>query len=81
MAKGKQNKLIIACETREEADTVFANAQRRPEMKYVNMSERKPSYDARKFYVSWHDKQDYSHGLGHVLGELRRRLATKELEQ
>jgi hypothetical protein len=39
-AKGKTNKLVIACNNFKEAQTVQKNALNRPEMKYVNISLR-----------------------------------------
>ena len=58
-AKGKKNKLVIACDTLGEAEIVEAQAHRRSEMRYVNICSKKPSYPASRFMVSWHDKTDY----------------------
>jgi hypothetical protein len=56
-AQGRDNKLVIETDSYEEAEIVYNNAIRRPEMKYVNITDRKPRYPNAK--VSWHDKSDY----------------------
>ena len=58
-AQGKINKLVITCDTWKEAEIVAANAGRRSEMKYVNITDRKPSYPSSRYLTSWHDKTDY----------------------
>lgn len=55
-ARGKTNKLVISCNTYDEAETVAANARNRSEMKYVNICENKPRYDDR-YFVSWHGRE------------------------
>ena len=57
-AKGTTNKLVIACETMDEALIVEQNAKARDEMKYINIVSKKPYYGNR-YHVSWHDKTDY----------------------
>ena len=57
-AQGKDNKLVITCETIQEAQIVEANALRRREMKHVNIRTTRPSYP--RAHVSWHDKSDYT---------------------
>ena len=52
MAEGKTNKLIIECETYEEAQTIERNACKRSEMKYVNITRTKPRY-GRNVLPSW----------------------------
>ena len=61
-ARGKINKLVISCDTREEAQIVFDNAESRDEMKYVNIVSGKPYYNPNRYLVSWHgrDQEDYS---------------------
>lgn len=44
MAKDKTNKLVIACDTYEQAEAIERNANRRNEMKYVNICSTKPYY-------------------------------------
>lgn len=46
MAQGKKNKFIVVCETYEEAQTIYRNAQRRDEMKYIKISQSKPKSKA-----------------------------------
>jgi hypothetical protein len=52
MAEGKTNKLIIVCETYEEAQTIERNACKRSEMRYVNITRNKPRY-GRNVLESW----------------------------
>ena len=59
-AKGKINKLVLECEGYTEALTVANNAEDRDEMKYVNIRDTKPYYNKSRYYVSYHDKTDYS---------------------
>ena len=57
MAEGKTNKLIIECETMEQARIIEKNAKKRPEMKYVNITNKKPYY-GNNIYPSnkhWND--------------------------
>jgi hypothetical protein len=59
-ADNKTNKLVIECDNYSEAETVYNNAIKRHEMKYVNICSKKPYYTSRYNYVSYHDKTDYS---------------------
>lgn len=59
-AKNKINKLIIECETMDQALIVQQNAKDRAEMKYINITNNKPYYNSNRYYVSWHNKDDYS---------------------
>ena len=43
-AKGTTNKLVISCNTYDEALIVAQNARSRPEMKYINIRDTKPYY-------------------------------------
>lgn len=52
MAEGKINKLIITCETYQQAETVAKNANERSEMKHVNITEKKPYYSPRTYLTS-----------------------------
>lgn len=58
-ARNKTNKLVIICETMEEAQIVYNNACNRSEMKYINIRSSKPYYNERSYYTSYHDKLDY----------------------
>ena len=44
MAKGKINKLIIECDTWEQAETIERNAHNRSEMEDINIETVKPYY-------------------------------------
>ena len=46
MAQGKKNRFIVVCETYEEAQTIYRNALRRDEMKYIKISQSKPKSKA-----------------------------------
>lgn len=59
-AEGKINKLVIECDTYEEAEIVEANARARTEMKYINILARKPYYPSSRYFVSRKSKTDYS---------------------
>lgn len=60
-AEDKINKLVLECDTMEEAEIVAANARRREEMKYVNIRYgQKPYYNTRDYYTSYHGKTDYA---------------------
>ena len=50
------NKLVVACETYEQAETIERVADGRSEMKHVNICTRKPSYP--RYYVSWKTYDD-----------------------
>ena len=58
-AQNKINKLVIECDSYEEAVTVYNNALNRSEMKYVNLNTTKPYYNKKWYEVSKHDKSDY----------------------
>lgn len=46
MSEGKTNKLIIECETLQQAEQVERAAHKRPEMRYINIRTTKPRYGA-----------------------------------
>lgn len=52
MAKGKTNRLIIACDTYEQAKIVMKNAARRSEMKYINYHVKMPKL-SKNHYPSY----------------------------
>jgi hypothetical protein len=43
-ANGKINKMIVECDTIEQAEQIERAARRRSEMKYVNICARRPRY-------------------------------------
>ena len=45
-AKGRTNKLIVECNTIDEAAQIERAARQRAEMKYVNICTRRPRYGA-----------------------------------
>jgi hypothetical protein len=47
MAEGKINKLIFECDNVQEAHVVADNAERRGDMKYINVTYNKPYYAPR----------------------------------
>lgn len=51
-AEGKTNKYVVGVNSYEQAKTIQRNAKRRPEMKYINISSRKPHYNRRHYKVS-----------------------------
>ena len=55
-AKNKIAKYVIACNNREEAEIVAKNARSRDEMKYVNIALERPSYDPKRYQVSYANK-------------------------
>lgn len=61
-AKGKTNKLVISCNSYSEAERVADNARRRGEMKYINITSRRPWYNPRYYLISWHGREqgDYA---------------------
>lgn len=52
MAQGKTNKFIVVCENYAQALTIERNAQKRNEMKYINICTSKPRY-GRNVVESW----------------------------
>lgn len=69
LADGLINKLIFLCEDYNQAKIVAENAERRTEMKYVNISGARPAYfrktkgtdyECGNYYVQIKDNSDYS---------------------
>ena len=52
-ARGKINKLIIRCDTLEQAECIFKNAQMRDEMKNVNYGRKLPYFSENKYKLSF----------------------------
>ena len=60
LAKGMINKLVIECDSYQEAEIVEDNARNRSEMIYVHITVgRKPYYNQKRFYTNYHSKKDY----------------------
>jgi hypothetical protein len=58
-AEGKINKLVFECETRQEAHIVADNAERRGDMKYININVNKPYYSSSRYYTQFKNKEEY----------------------
>jgi len=58
-ADGKTNKLIFECDTLEEAEIVAENAAARGDMKYINITRKKPYYTPSRYYVQVKTKEEY----------------------
>jgi len=56
---GKTNKLIFLARSYQEAKIVADNAKDRDEMKYINITSTKPSFDPKRFYVQRKSKKVY----------------------
>ena len=52
-AAGKTNKMVIVCDTWEQAALLEKNAKQRSEMRYMNIALRRPSYSPARYLVSW----------------------------
>lgn len=52
MAEGKTNKFIVVCESYDEAWIIKQNAEKRSEMKHINIVSSKPRY-GRNAIESW----------------------------
>jgi hypothetical protein len=57
VADSKTNKLIIVCDSYEDALTIHRNAKKRDEMKHVNICINKPRY-GRNVVESWKKYSD-----------------------
>lgn len=56
---GKTDKYIIECENLKDAFKIKENAEKRPEMKYINIvSVKPPYYSPKKFKVTIHKFSD-----------------------
>jgi hypothetical protein len=54
------NKLVIECDSYEEAEVVERNARDQSEMRYINICSNKPRYPATRYDVSWKTKENAS---------------------
>lgn len=57
-AEGKINKFVVSCDTYEQAETIERNAHKREEMKYINITTKKPSYPSSRYVTSWRTYND-----------------------
>lgn len=60
MAQGKINKLVIECDSADQAFTIIRNAKKRPEMRYINLCDKKPRYPTHSHLVSLKHFSDFS---------------------
>lgn len=59
IARGKENKLVLECDSFQEAFNVYLYCKGHNSMRYVNIASSKPYYNKEKFVVSRHNKEDY----------------------
>ena len=59
MARGKVNKLVLECDTLQEAESVERYARSRSDMTYISIRNTKPYYNKSKFYTSYKTREDY----------------------
>jgi hypothetical protein len=59
-AQNKINKLVLKCDSYDDALIVEQYAKTRSEMKHINICMNKPYYNKDRYYVSLHDKTSYS---------------------
>ena len=52
MAENKVNKLVIECDTFDQARRISWAARDRNEMKYINICSKYPYYNSSRYYVS-----------------------------
>ena len=52
MAKGKDNIMVVECDSLEDAELIAENAEKRSEMKNVNIWTEMPNYDENKILLS-----------------------------
>jgi hypothetical protein len=55
-AENKINKYILECDSYQEAEIVRDNAMNRSEMKYINITSTKPSYNKNRYLMSFAKK-------------------------
>lgn len=51
-AEGKIAKFVVECETYEQVETIERNAKKREEMKYINITTKKPYYNANRYITT-----------------------------
>ena len=73
MARNLINKLVIICETPEEAETVIENATNRDDQKHISASSTPPNY----FHKKWETTgSDYETGNYYVQIKTRENMPT-----
>ena len=51
-AEGRIAKFVVECETLEQAETIENNAKKREEMRYINITTKKPYYNVKKYITT-----------------------------
>lgn len=51
-AEGKTNKYVVECNSWEMAQQIYDAAQKRSEMKYINICLNRPNYPSSRYLVS-----------------------------
>lgn len=59
-AENKINKLIFICDSYEDAQIVSNNAKNRSDMKYINITTKKPYYNSNRYYAQEKTKDEYN---------------------
>lgn len=57
---GQTDKMVIECDTIEEAEIVAQNANNRSDMKNVNICLKKPYYNSERYRVTFKNKDECS---------------------
>ena len=65
-SENKINKLVIECENYNDALIVKENASYRGDMKYINISNRKPSYNKDRYYTSFVSLESGDYNNWHI---------------
>lgn len=52
-ANGRIDKLVVECDTIEQAEQIERAAHRRPEMRYINLGTNRPRYSPKRYTVSY----------------------------
>lgn len=51
-AEGRIAKFVVECKTYEQAETIEQNAKKREEMKYINITTKKPYYNTNRYIIT-----------------------------
>lgn len=57
-SEGKTNKLVLVCDSYEQAEIVEENAKNRRDMKHVNIAGNKPYYNPNYHYTQFKTIED-----------------------
>ena len=59
-ARNKTNKVVIGCSTLKQANEIERHAKKASEMIYVNVTNRKPYYDKKRYIISYYPYSGFS---------------------